>query len=69
MTRLEQALLTYNGTHAEPMTAARLAARVGLHERTVRRHLDGVTRMDEEQIVAYAKALELSPSELLGEKP
>ena len=66
MTRLEQAMEQYNASHPRPMNAAELALKAGVHERTVKRHLAGMTKMDEDQIVAYAEALDMSPAELIG---
>lgn len=66
MTRLEQAIERYNTSHPRPMNAAELALKAGVHERTVKRHLAGITKMDEDQIVAYAAALEIPPADLIG---
>lgn len=59
MTRLATAL------EKKPMSVKELALATGYHERTIKRHLAGLTKMDEDQIVAYAKALGMTPAELI----
>lgn len=70
MNRLAELIADYNencrGLSEEPMTQARLARIVGLHEVTVHRHVTGKTEIDLSQAAAYSLALGCDMEALLG---
>lgn len=69
MNRLAQVIAAYNervdGTAEEPMTQARLARLVGIHEMTVHRHATDKTSIDLAQAIAYADVLHCDVRELV----
>ena len=66
MTKLEQLLDEHNRyTSGEPLTIRSLAAKTGVAERTVYRHIRGESSMDLRSAAAYAKALDVKIEQLV----